>query len=325
MKTLRITTVENKVLEGTIYNLTRHIKDFDDYYLFKDNLPNLDNYRAVWCYTDSNFTREKFPFTFNKLEKYQGQKINWNCAENIRQDIMTKRWIENDLVAPEFLSFLSDHTFQSSDLPEEWDYPLMIKAAREYPRVSFATIVLNEKEVSNWRTLHAQFPYMLQRYLPFDSPDGLYYCGQAYIIGNEVIPRSLRWTNHWYVSPTYRGEPHLGLEMGSFEKFPFYEQAENTLTQQILQIASIAKVDIGTLDFSLREDGQIIPWGICTVYPYYTEGRKSRESGWNTPSALEQISVQTLGWNKTLKYLGIQDWVSDNEIWRSIQSLNVNL
>lgn len=324
MNVLRISTAYTR-LESSIYNISRMIPEITDYYLFEpgDSGPDLDQFDAIWCYTSNLFTREAYPEFYEKLDNYKGRTINYRCAEKLSQEIMTRTWIDNGIKAPEFVKFSSYSPDNINQLPEGWNYPLMVKACREYPRVSFARIINNDNEYEKWYNTHSEFDHILQEYLPFDSSDQMYYCGQLYIVGDEMFPRTTRWTNHWYVSPTDRGRPHLGLEVGGFTSFPGFSSNES-IYEQARHICDLVDVDLGTLDFSLTDDGEVIPWGICTVYPFYTEGSDVKDNP-DYPSAIDQVYPQTQNWNVTLSYLGIDRKVTDNQIWRIIRACELNL
>jgi hypothetical protein len=321
MKVLRLSDLHDPI-ENSLRSITKLVPGLEDYYLFgKDEEIDINSYSAVWCTTSIHFKEATYPCIFKALNSYTGKTVNWRCATSLGQDVMTRRWIESDIPSPDFIKYKAGVI--DDPLPSFWKFPLMIKAAREYPRVSFATVVNNQEEYVKWVTTH-NFDYILQRYIPFEEEDSLYYCGQVYIVGEKVIPRSTRWSNHWYVSPTDRGMPHLGLEMGGHTSIPSFSHCAD-FEEQVKKIASTTDVDIGTLDFSLTDSGKVIPWGICTVYPNYTEGKQSRREGRILPSALEQVPIQVQGWNEILFHLGIDFVVTSNMMWRSIHECGLDL
>lgn len=317
MKVLRLSNCSIP-LENMAQGMFKDISEMETYYLFNegDSGPDFDKYDAVWFYTSEEFSRMRFPKLYEKAEKYEGRKVNWECVEGLCQDDMTSAWIDEGFPAPEFIDFPENHLAQYDEMPDGWDWPLMVKACREYTLYAYATIIYNNDDYAKWMKSNGHHRHMLQQYVPFEAPDGLYYCGQIHYIGGDIIVRSQRWSNHWYVSPTFRGEPHLGIKMGTLEGMPNADKITN-FEEQVERIFQAVGVDIGNLDMSISKDGQIIPWGICTNFAVYSEANKERKLGMNHPHGSEQMIQQTKIVNKILDYFEIKERVSEKDLWRT--------
>lgn len=319
MKLLRISNVEAKY-ESMVDSLLRYCSDVDTYYLFEkdDKGPdNLCDYETIWFYVNNQFNVQNYPTLTKRIEEYQGETVNFNCSGTL--DIYSQHviWKMLGFSVPKTIKFSNGHVFEDSNLPEDFNYPFVISYNREDSRLAHFQEVSNSKEINEWRTSRElPWDYLLHELIDYVSDDGFYYGAQAYIIGEMVIPRSTRWSSGWYVSPTPRADPCIGLEMGSFFRMP---NLPNDINLQILTTAKAAEIDIGVLDFSLTREGKVIPWGISTTYPCFTE------SNLPEPEPVDQIKVQVDNWNTIFNYLGLNYSVKNTDIWRVITNLDLHL
>mgnify|MGYP007077389743 CR=1 FL=1 len=324
-KILRLSTGFGPIESQTAL-LCKPADDIESYYLF-DGYPdpvdiNFDKYECIWVYTDERFP-DQFPRTYEKLLESKVRKVNMGVARINNQFDMTNSWREAGFPVPEIYRM-----YLKGTLPESIDKPVMAKAIRSYTRNSYARVVRSMEDMEKWN-FYKRYDYMLQEYKEdYAKPteDNLYYCGQVYKTGNRIFERSLRWTNHWYVSPTNRGLPHLGLRCGSgaFDVMPGYKDIPD-FWDQVAKIYESAGIEIGTLDFSITENKEIVPWGVCTLYLFYCEGIDGRQAGLSIPTPQEQIPIQVEYWNGIMEYIGSAYRTNETLVWRAINAHNLNL
>ena len=339
MKILRLSTGFGPI-ETQTNTLCKPAEEIESHYLFPGDEDPVDidfeSYDCIWVYTDERFP-EEFPQTYTKLMFSDVRKVNMKVALHNTQYGMTNVWWHQEYDVPEIHKL-----YRKGEFPTKLPRTFMVKANRSYTRNSYATVVHNLSDLNKWGHWK-DFDYILQDYRddyakPYHDDlyylpdaqtrqsDDLHYCGQVYRTGDKFFERSLRWTNHWYVSPTHRGLPHLGLRVGegSFLAMPGQMEIID-FWDQIKLIYDSVGVEIGTLDFSINDKGHIVPWGICTLYLFYCEGSDAHGNNSYYPSPQEQIPIQVEYFNNIMEYLGAEYRTDANEVWRVINGNNLNL
>ncbi len=310
-KTLRLSNLPIRYEKLLLNVLTG--SDINTWYFFDttlDEKAQLDDYDTLWFTVTSSFTSENYPTVFSRLESYSGRKVNFNCTAFLRLDQQINGFIKAGFALPPF------QIYEKGTLPEEFDCPMIVRASLEYSQYCFSKLVVSRDDVNRW--LHwVNYDYILQDFSEDTFCDGLYYNGQIYCVGDDLIPRSVRWSNQWYVSPTTRGIPHLGLVMGDFNQIPNITTCGN-FEDKVRECFNSLSVDIGCLDFSISENGDLIPWGITAPFYPFLEGEKNLSLGLPFPTHGEQLQPQICAWNAVLNLLGSNKGLSPNELFRPI-------
>jgi hypothetical protein len=138
---------------------------------------------------------------------------------------------------PIFLRYEDDHTGALTDLLED-------RRALDHAIVRAR---LHGHDLS--RLLAVEF-------VDTSGPDGVYVKYGAFIVGTEVVARSLNINAHWMVKGPREGNPEL-------EPASMAYVAENPHAERLLPFFAAAGISYGRIDYSLRGE-EIIVWEINT-------------------------------------------------------------
>jgi hypothetical protein len=166
-------------------------------------------------------------------------------------------------------------------------YPVFLRGERTHDG-ALSPLLHDQREVEAWIGRLVVVGRQLDELLVIEFCDtadanGLYRKYAAFIIGDQILPRSLDLGRDWMLKR--HGTDYTQATLA--EEFEYIRT--NPHEQQLREIFAIAGVDYGRIDYSLR-NGRIRTWEI-NLHP--TLGRGREGSKHKAPSDLRSLHAQT--------------------------------
>lgn len=166
-------------------------------------------------------------------------------------------------------------------------YPVFIRGERTHDG-ALSPLLNNAHEVEAWIGRLVVIGRPLDELLVIEFCDtadanGVYRKYAAFIIGDQILPRSLDYGHDWMLKRS--GTEYTRETLA--EEREFVET--NPHEQQLREIFAIAGVDYGRIDYAIK-DGRVVTWEI-NLHP--TIGRGRDGSKYRAPDSVREIHAQT--------------------------------
>jgi hypothetical protein len=153
------------------------------------------------------------------------------------------------------------HAFRASDDVSGSRYPVFVREANRHngpltglldgPRA-----VSRELRRLRWKGYDPD-ELLVVEFCDTSDAEGVYRKYAAYVVGDRIVPKSLRFSRHWMVKATHTGWNERRVE----EEFAYLR--DNPHEEALREIARRARIEYGRFDYSLRQ-GELQVWEINT-------------------------------------------------------------
>lgn len=255
-------------------------------------------------------------------QQYEGKLINFDFLSSSTRDAIFDKWLSNNIPCPRYKSVFGYNVPHKEEVPFDLPYVLRLTDGHSGRSNMVQCVTHNYvKEYPWWIWGDIRADWMIQEFVDV-SVDGTYDCGRLLWVYDKVFPMYALRDKMWECRPRRTSVTHRSVGKNCFSVLiRGFDKVEN-FDEQIRNIIKATDIDIGVLDFSVK-DGKVIPWDVNIKWGnglirHWEEeysntmteilntifegiGNPLRLQSWETKILLKEAEVEAREWNRVVR------------------------
>lgn len=281
---------------------------------------NLQLYETIYFIVGDLWSLRHSIFLEKLKQEYQGKLINFSCLYDLTRDIVHNNWEENDIFCARYVRGFGYTIPEKATIP--FGPPYIIRSTFGHAGQSNMVEMMDYDYIRSWPwwTWGQHYAdFIIQEKIDV-SVEGTYDLGRIAWVKDKLFPLyAIRGTN-WMVRPERSSTILRSMNEDCFSEVIRGFDDIPGFNKQIQNIIKATKIDVGSMDFSVKE-GKIIPWDVtikwghelvnhwqerssnsitCIINAVLKELNNPLEiSTDETRTILEEAAMETKAWNLT--------------------------